>query len=185
MVRFRRTLCDRSAVDQPNTDVIQGTLDMLILRTLSIEPLHGYAIAQRINQRSRALLSVPQGSLYPALQRLLLNDWVKATWGASENNRRARYYTITAAGRKRLAAERQEFDALVLAIQKVLNARPGKIRSHRLAPRNTRTAAWRVRTPRVTSLRRSNKITLAFLHKLSDNTLTAASCGSDRRTKKC
>jgi len=84
--------------------------------------MHGYGIALHLKTASDDVLQVGESSLYPALQRLLLNDWVKATWGASENNRRARYYTLTAAGRKRLAAERQEFDELVLAIQKVLNA---------------------------------------------------------------
>jgi len=84
--------------------------------------MHGYGIAQHLRTTSDDVLQVGESSLYPALQRLLLNGWVKATWGASENNRRARYYTLTAAGRKRLSAERQEFDALVLAIQKVLNA---------------------------------------------------------------
>jgi transcriptional regulator len=84
--------------------------------------MHGYGIAQHLRTASDDVLQVGESSLYPALQRLLLNGWVKATWGASENNRRARYYTLTAAGRKRLTAERQEFDALVVAIQKVLNA---------------------------------------------------------------
>ena len=103
-------------------DLLPGTLDMLVLRALVRGPMHGYGIAERLRQVSQDVLQVGESSLYPALQRLLLNGWVKAAWGASENNRRARYYTLTAAGRKRLAAERQEFDALVLAIQKVLNA---------------------------------------------------------------
>jgi PadR family transcriptional regulator, regulatory protein PadR len=103
-------------------DLLPGTLDLLILRTLAHGAAHGYGIAQHIKRRSDDLLQVGESSLYPALQRLLLNGWVKAEWGVSENNRRARYYTLTPAGRKRLAAERQEFDALVLSIQKVLNA---------------------------------------------------------------
>ena len=103
-------------------DLLPGTLDLLILRTLARGEMHGYGIAQHLRITSDAVLQVGASSLYPALQRLLLNGWVKAAWGASENNRRARYYTLTAAGRKRLTAERQEFDALVLAIQKVLNA---------------------------------------------------------------
>ena len=103
-------------------DLLPGTLDLLILRTLARGEMHGYGIAQHLRTTSDDVLQVGESSLYPALQRLLLNDWVKATWGASENNRRARYYTLTAAGRKRLATERHEFDALVLAIQKVLNA---------------------------------------------------------------
>jgi PadR family transcriptional regulator PadR len=111
-------------VEQPNAppDLLPGTLDLLILRTLARGEMHGYGVAQHLKLASDAVLQVGESSLYPALQRLLLNGWVKAAWGASENNRRARYYTLTAAGRRRLAAERQEFDALVLAIQKVLNA---------------------------------------------------------------
>lgn len=103
-------------------DLLPGTLDLLILRTLVRGDMHGYGIAQHLRAASDDVLQVGESSLYPALQRLLLNGWVKATWGASENNRRARFYTLTPAGRKRLAAERQEFDALVVAIQKVLDA---------------------------------------------------------------
>lgn len=102
-------------------DLLPGTLDLLILRTLTRGgPLHGYGIADRLKVLSQEVLQVGESSLYPALQRLLLNGWVKAEWGTSENNRRARYYTITAAGRKRLAAERAEFERLVGAIQRVL-----------------------------------------------------------------
>ena len=101
-------------------DLLPGTLDLLILRTLVAGSLHGYAIADRLKVVSRDVLQVGESSLYPALQRLLLNGWVKAEWGASENNRRARFYTLTAAGKKRLAAERQEFERLVFAIQRVL-----------------------------------------------------------------
>ena len=82
--------------------------------------MHGYAIAQHLKTASEDVLQVGESSLYPALQRLLLNGWVKAEWGASENNRRARYYTLTTAGRKRLAEEREEFNRLVIAIQRVL-----------------------------------------------------------------
>jgi len=103
-------------------DLLPGTLDLLILRTLTRGDMHGYGIALHLKTTSEDVLQVGESSLYPALQRLLLNGWVKAEWGASDNNRRARYYSLTAAGRKRLAAERQEFDQLVLAIQKVLNA---------------------------------------------------------------
>jgi transcriptional regulator len=101
-------------------DLLPGTLDLLILRSLTGGPRHGYGIAQHIRTVSADVLQVGESSLYPGLQRLLLNGWVKAEWGASENNRRARYYTLTAAGRKRLAAERREFDQLVEAILKVL-----------------------------------------------------------------
>ena len=101
-------------------DLLPGTLDLLILRTLSLGRMHGYGIAQRLWQVSDEVLQVGESSLYPALQRLLLNGWVKAEWGASENNRRARYYTLTAAGRKQLASEREEFSRMIVAIQKVL-----------------------------------------------------------------
>jgi PadR family transcriptional regulator, regulatory protein PadR len=102
-------------------DLLPGTLDLLILKTLVRGPLHGYGIAQHVKDTSDEVLQVGESSLYPALQRLLLKGWVKAEWGASENNRRARYYTLTPSGRKQLAAERQEFDRIVLAIHKVLN----------------------------------------------------------------
>src|SRR5687767_15936996 len=101
-------------------DLLPGTLDLLILRTLVAGALHGYGIADRLRLLSQEVLVVGESSLYPALQRLLLNGWVKAEWGASENNRRARYYTLTAAGRKRLSEERAEFERLILAIQQVL-----------------------------------------------------------------
>jgi transcriptional regulator len=103
-------------------DLLPGTLDLLILRTLQNGAAHGYGIAQYIRSHSDEILQIGESSLYPALQRLLLNRWVKAKWGVSENNRRARYYTLTAAGRKRLAAERQEFDQVILSIQRILNA---------------------------------------------------------------
>jgi len=104
----------------PSPELLPGTLDLLILRVLTPGPMHGYGIAQRLKQISDDVLQVGESSLYPALQRLLLNAWVKAEWGASENNRRARYYTLTAAGKKQLAAEREEFNRMVGAIQKVL-----------------------------------------------------------------
>jgi PadR family transcriptional regulator PadR len=102
-------------------ELLPGTLDLLILKTLVSGAVHGYGIAQQLKDVSNDVLQVGESSLYPALQRLLLKGWVKAEWGVSENNRRARYYTITAAGRKQLAVERQEFDRLIFAIQKVLN----------------------------------------------------------------
>jgi transcriptional regulator len=101
-------------------DLLPGTLDLLILRTLVNGPLHGYAIVQRLQLVSQDVLQVGESSLYPALQRLLLNGWATASWGASENNRRARFYTLTAAGRKRLAVERAEFERLIGAITRVL-----------------------------------------------------------------
>jgi PadR family transcriptional regulator len=103
-------------------DLLPGTLELLILKALVRGPMHGYAIAQRLRELSGDVLQVGESSLYPALQRLLLKSWVKAEWGASENNRRARYYTLTPVGRKQMAVERQDFDHLILAIQKVLNA---------------------------------------------------------------
>src|SRR6478736_1648006 len=94
-------------------DLLPGTLDLLILKTLTLGSMHGYGIAQHVQHLSKHVLQVGESSLYPALQRLLLNGWVKAEWGESENNRRARYYTLTAAGKKRLSAERAEFERLV------------------------------------------------------------------------
>ncbi len=105
---------------RPVPDRLPGTLDLLILRLLARESLHGYGIAQRLKALSKDVLQVGESSLYPALQRLLLNGYVDAAWGASDNNRRARYYTLTRAGRKHLEAERAEFDELVAAIQRVL-----------------------------------------------------------------
>ena len=93
---------------------------MLILRILARGPAHGYGIAQHIKSVSEDVLQVGESSLYPALQRLLLNGWVKAEWGASENNRRARFYSLTPAGRKQLVTEREEFQRIIVAIQKVL-----------------------------------------------------------------
>src|SRR6476469_261060 len=101
-------------------DLLPGTLDLLILRTLVAGPLHGYGIADRLKVISQDVLQVGESSLYPELQRLLLQGWVKAEWGGSEDNRRARYYTLTAAGRKQLESERAEFQRLVGAIQRVL-----------------------------------------------------------------
>ena len=101
-------------------DLLPGTLDMLILRLLARESMHGYGIAQRLRELSDEVLVVGESSLYPALQRLLLNDYVRAEWAPSENNRRARYYTLTPAGRKHLQAERSEFNRLIGAIQQVL-----------------------------------------------------------------
>src|SRR5580692_533517 len=97
-------------------ELLPGTLDLLILKIVAKGKMHGYGIAQMLKEISDEVLEVGESSLYPALQRLLLNDWVAAEWGASENNRRARYYTITPAGRKRLAAERADFERMVTAI---------------------------------------------------------------------
>jgi len=102
------------------SELLPGTLDLLILRVLREDRLHGYAIAQRLREISKDVLHVGESSLYPALQRLLLDGNVRAEWGASENNRRARFYTLTAAGRKQLATEQEEFERMVGAIQAVL-----------------------------------------------------------------
>lgn len=103
-----------------NSDLLPGTLHLLILRSLRPGPLHGYAIAKRIKDASSDELIVEEGSLYPALQRLLLKGWVEAEWGMSETNRRARFYRLTPEGRKQLRLEAQEFDRMVNAIRQVL-----------------------------------------------------------------
>jgi PadR family transcriptional regulator PadR len=101
-------------------ELMPGTLDLLVLKTLSRGPLHGYGVAQYLLQISGSVLQVGEGSLYPALQRLLVNGWAEAEWKLSETGRRARYYTLTAAGRKRLKEEEKEFDRMVDAIRVVL-----------------------------------------------------------------
>ena len=102
------------------TDVIQGTLDLLIMKTIALEPMHGWAIGQRIQQISDDLLRVQQGSLYPALHRLEHQGWIAADWGASENNRRARFYSLTKAGRKQLAVEVSKWERLSAGVNLVL-----------------------------------------------------------------
>src|SRR5579863_10133731 len=95
------------------TDLLQGTLDLLILKTLALEPMHGFGISQRIQQMSRDVLQVQQGSLYPALYRLEQRGWIASEWGASENNRKAKFYKLTRAGQKQLAAEAADWERLV------------------------------------------------------------------------
>jgi transcriptional regulator len=102
------------------TDTLQGTLTLLVLKTLAAGPLHGYAITQRIQAASEDLLRVEEGSLYPALHRMEQEDWIKAEWGLSDTNRRARFYSLTAAGRKQLAQEEQNWSRLTNAIGLVL-----------------------------------------------------------------
>jgi len=104
------------------SEFLPGTLEMLILQTLSRGPNHGWGIAQHIQEVSQDALKIGEGSLYPALQRLLLNDFVVAEWGVSENNRKARYYRITAAGRKQLEAEKRSFEFLLAGIARVMEA---------------------------------------------------------------
>jgi transcriptional regulator len=106
------------------TDLLQGTLDLLIMRTVALEPMHGWAIAQRIEQVSDDLLRVAQGSLYPALHRLEHQGWIAAEWGASENNRRARFYSLTRAGRKQLGAEVSKWERLSAGVNLVLQRTP-------------------------------------------------------------
>ena len=103
-----------------STDLLQGTLDLLILQTLSLEPMHGWGVAQRIQQVSKDALQVGQGSLYPALYRLEYKGWIKSEWGNSENNRKAKFYRITPAGRKQLGKERDSWDRLSDAVGLVL-----------------------------------------------------------------
>jgi PadR family transcriptional regulator PadR len=102
------------------TDLVQGTLDLLIMRTVAAEQLHGWAIAQRIQLLSNDVLQVNQGSLYPALQRLERQGWITADWGVSETNRRARFYRLTPAGKRRLEKERADWDRLSAAISLVM-----------------------------------------------------------------
>jgi transcriptional regulator len=101
-------------------DLPQGTLDLLILRTLALEPQHGWGISERIQQMSREALSVQQGSLYPALHRLERRGWIKAKWGTSDNNRRAKYYELTKSGRRQLEIETQTWNRLAAAVADVL-----------------------------------------------------------------
>jgi PadR family transcriptional regulator PadR len=101
-------------------DLPQGTLDLLILRTLALEPQHGWGIAERVQQMSSDVLRIQQGSLYPALHRLERRGWIKARWGASDNNRRAKYYELTKAGRRRLADEQESWLKLTAAVAQIL-----------------------------------------------------------------
>jgi transcriptional regulator len=103
------------------TDLVQGTLDLLILKTIALEPMHGWAIAQRIHHVSKNVLQVNQGALYPALHRLEQQAWIQSKWGESENNRRAKYYSLTRAGRKYLQTEESNWERLSSAIGLVLN----------------------------------------------------------------
>lgn len=114
----------KEPTDQAQIDLLQGTLDLLILRTLLFGPTHGHSIAHLIQQSSGDVLRIDHGSLYPALQRLERRGWITAKWGTSENNRRAKYYRLTAAGRKQLAAETTKWERLAAAIGRVLRPAP-------------------------------------------------------------
>ena len=105
---------------QPNTDLLQGTLDVLILKTLSAGPMHGWGIAQRIQQVSEDVLRVNQGSLYPALHRLEEEGWIAAEWGTSENNRKAKYYRLTRTGQRQLETETENWRRLATAVGRIL-----------------------------------------------------------------
>ena len=111
-----------------HSEMLQGTLDMLVLRTLLLGPAHGYTIAHSIEQASDEILQVEQGSLYPALHRLENRGWIASFWGTSENNRKAKYYRLTPAGRKQLAVQTSRWEELVRGIGRVLNPAAGKTR---------------------------------------------------------
>ena len=104
----------------PSSDVLRGTLDLLILKTLTLQPMHGWGISQRIEQFTRGVLDVNQGSLYPALQRLEQKGWIESEWGSTENNRKARYYRLTDDGRKALGTETESWRRYVSAVEWVL-----------------------------------------------------------------
>jgi PadR family transcriptional regulator, regulatory protein PadR len=108
-------------------ELLPGTLDMLILKAVSLNPLHGYGVLQRIQQISGNALEIPQGSLYPALYRLEQQELIAAEWGVSDNNRRAKYYTLTAAGRRRLREETAGWNRLASAMASALNAKPEEV----------------------------------------------------------
>jgi PadR family transcriptional regulator PadR len=109
--------------DEPRADLLQGTLDLLILKTLALGPMHGWGIAQRLRQLSSEALQVQQGSLYPAVHRLEKQGLVRSSWGQSENNRRARFYELTRAGQRRLAEEAETWERFAAAVAQVLGAR--------------------------------------------------------------
>ena len=109
-------------VTQPKADLLQGTLDMLVLKALSLGPLHGYGIIQRIRQLSDEMLSVEQGSLYPALYRIEQRGWISSKWSTNETGRKAKFYSLTRSGRKQLSVEEQSWDLLALAIAKMRQA---------------------------------------------------------------
>ena len=105
---------------RPKSDLLQGTLDLLVLKTLELEPMHGWGIAQRIQQISQDVLQVNQGSLYPALHRLEDQGWIRSNWAASENNRQAKYYELTRLGRKQLTDETENWERLSTAVARIL-----------------------------------------------------------------
>jgi PadR family transcriptional regulator, regulatory protein PadR len=115
-------MSDETDAIQDRSELLQGTLDLMVLRTLALAPMHGYGIAQRIQQISRDVLRVNQGSLYPALLRLEQQGWISSAWGTSDNNRRARFYSLTRVGRRQLAVETERWERFSQAIGRLLEA---------------------------------------------------------------
>ena len=113
-------------MDEEKSELLKGTLDMLVLKIVALGPIHGYAISQRIQQISRDFFQLQQGSLYPALHRLVKRGWLKTEWGVSEANQRAKYYRLTAAGKAQLAREQDRWSRLVHAIGRIMNPLPTK-----------------------------------------------------------
>jgi transcriptional regulator len=120
--RFPRREEEERPVAKPKPDLPQGTFDMLVLKALSLGPMHGYGIGQRIQQLAEDMLTVEEGTLYPALYRIEERGWIQSEWGTSDNNRRARFYKLTRSGRKQLTLEESRWEHLVAAIHKVLQA---------------------------------------------------------------
>lgn len=121
---FSTVACQQeTGMDGRRGELLQGTLELLVLKTLSIQPMHGWGIGQQIQQVSKDVFQVNQGSLYPALQRMKVKGWLNSEWRVTENGRRARYYSLTAAGRRQLEAERREWERSSQAVNRVLNAR--------------------------------------------------------------
>ena len=115
----------KTVANKNKSDLLQGTLDMLVLKALQLEPMHGWGITERIEQWSQQVLQVNQGSLYPALYRLQRQGWITSSWKITENNRRARYYALTAAGRRQLAVEQESWDRLSEAVNLVMRMSTG------------------------------------------------------------
>jgi transcriptional regulator len=113
-------------VGDDRSELLQGTLEMLVLKTLALEPMHGWGLSQRIQQMSRDVFLVTQGSLYPALQRMKRRGWIRSSWRTTEHNRRARYYELTAAGRKQLDVERATWERTAAAVNWIMNTRLGE-----------------------------------------------------------
>jgi transcriptional regulator len=120
MARSSNSESGNALTDRPSAELLQGTLDLLVLRTLALEPMHGWGVAQRIQQVSKDVLQVGQGSLYPALHRLEYRGWIQSEWAPSENNRRAKFYSLTDMGRKQLESELAQWDRMTAAVALVL-----------------------------------------------------------------